>query len=199
MRKMVLFAIIIGLLLAAGCTTAPVNNTLPGTVSKNTAPTSGTMGIPVTLVTIVPGTVLPMNAEVALGSKQKPFNVSIESIEVDEQTEPGKHTISIYVGAKNTGTDLVKLVWFSRLTDVNGKTYGGIGISHAGSGARTRNISPNWTEMARDYVVVNSDEGFATLAKGAVLDVYFIEFKPEDSSLKPDYHTAWVINPSVIR
>lgn len=190
---------IICLLLAAGCTSAPAQNTSQSTMPHSPAPTGGTLGIPTSVVTIAPGTALPMNAEVALGSAQKPFNVSIDSIEVDPQTEPGKRTITIYVGAKNTGDDLIMLTWFSKLTDATGKSYGGIGVSHAGSGARTRNITPNWTEMARDYVVVDSDEGFAALANGAILDVYFIEQPKADGSTKPDYHTAWVIDPGVIR
>ncbi|MFA5416245.1 MAG: hypothetical protein WC295_12185 [Methanoregula sp.] len=191
--------LIISLLLVAGCTSAPAQNTSPVTVPQSTVSAIGTQKLPASLPTIAPGTALPMNAEVALGSAQKPFNVSIDSIEVDPQTEPGKRTVTIYVGAKNTGDDLLMLTWFSKLTDATGKSYGGIGVSHAGSGARTRNITPNWTEMARDYVVVDSDEGFAALANGAILDVYFIEQPKADGSTKPDYHTAWVIDPGVIR
>jgi len=190
---------IICLLLVAGCTSAPAQNTSPGAIPHSPAPTGGTLGIPTSVVTIAPGTALPMNADVALGSAKKPFNVSIDSIEVDPQTEPGKRTITIYVGAKNTGDDPLMLTWFSKLTDATGKSYGGIGVSHAGSGARTRNITPNWTEMARDYVVVDSDEGFTALANGAILDVYFIEQPKADGSTKPDYHTAWVVDPGVIR
>lgn len=199
MRKMALFAIIISLLITAGCTSAPSQNTLPGVVSTNPAPTGGAIGIPTSIVTITPGTALPMNAEVALGTAEKPFNVSIYSIEIDPPDESGKHVVNIYVGAKNTGAQPRNLTWFSKLTDINGKTYGGIGVSHAGNGARTRDVWPNTTEAARDYIVINNDKDFTTLSRGAVLDVYFLEYRTEGSPLIPDYHTAWIINPSVIR
>ncbi|MCX6688891.1 MAG: hypothetical protein NTZ39_04250, partial [Methanoregula sp.] len=142
---------IIGLLISAGCTSAPSQNTLPGAVQPSPAPTGGTLGIPVSLVTIAPGAALPMKTEVTLGTAEKPFNVSIYSIEIDPPDESGKHVINIYVGAKNIGEQPHNLTWFSKLTDINGKTYGGIGVSHAGNGARTRDVFPNTTEAARDY------------------------------------------------
>jgi hypothetical protein len=140
-----------------------------------------------------------MNAEVVLGTAEKQINVSIYSIEIDPPDESGKHTINIYVGAKNTGMQPHNLTWFSKLTDINGKTYGGIGVSHAGTGARTRDIFPNVTEAARDYIVINSDKDFTTLSQGAVLDVYFLEYRPEGSPLIPDYHVTWGISPGTIK
>jgi hypothetical protein len=140
-----------------------------------------------------------MNAEVVLGTAGKQINASIYSIEIDPPDESGKHTINIYVGAKNTGVQPHNLTWFSKLTDINGKTYGGIGVSHAGTGARTRDIPLNVTEAARDYIVINSDKDFATLSNGALLDVYFLEPRPEGSPLVPDYHVTWGINPGTIK
>jgi len=194
MKIIILCAIIVSALLVAGCTT----------ISSGSA--TANPGVPVTAIPVttaftwgVSGNVLPMNAVVELGAAEKTFNVSIYSIEIDPPDESGKHTINIYIGAKNTGTQPHNLTWFSKLTDINGKTYGGIGVSHAGSGARTRDIPLNVTEAARDYIVINSDKDFATMSQGAVLDVYFLEYKAEGSPLIPDYHVTWGINPGIIK
>jgi hypothetical protein len=197
MKKTILCAIIVSALLVAGCTTnSSGNNTRnPGVPAL----TSSATGIPVqTAITHgIPENVLPMNAEVALGTANKTFNVSIYEIEIDPPDENGKHTVNIYIGAKNTGIESIRLVWFSKLTDINGNTYGGIGVTHGGSGARTRDVYRNTTEAARDYIVIN-DKDFATLSKGAVLDVYFMEPKKEGEPLIPDYHVTWMINPGKI-
>ena len=194
MKIIILCAIIVSALLVAGCTTISSGSTTANPGARDTAipvPTAFTQG--------ASGNILPMNAEVALGTAEKQFNVSIYSIEIDPPDESGKHTINIYVGAKNTGVQPHNLTWFSKLTDINGKTYGGIGVSHAGTGARTRDISLNVTEAARDYIVINSDKDFATLSQGAVLDVYFLEYRPEGSPLIPDYHVTWGISPGTIK
>ena len=194
MKIIILCAIIVSALLVAGCTT----------ISSGSA--TANPGVPVTAIPVttaftwgVSGNVLPMNAVVELGAAEKTFNVSIYSIEIDPPDESGKHTINIYIGAKNTGTQPHNLTWFSKLTDINGKTYGGIGVSHAGTGARTRDIPLNVTEAARDYIVINSDKDFATLSNGALLDVYFLEYRPEGSPLIPDYHVTWGISPGIIK
>jgi len=140
-----------------------------------------------------------MNAVVALGTVEKTFNASIYSIEIDPPDESGKQIVNIYIGATNTWTQPHNLTWFSKLTDINGKTYGGIGVSHAGTGARTRGIPPNMTEAARDYIVINSNKDIATLSQGAVLDVYFMEPKKEGEPLIPDYHVTWGIIPGIIK
>jgi len=202
MKKNVIFvicAIIVSALLVAGCTTVSPSNIAakPGVP----VPTSSGTSIPVRTAFAggVSGNILPINAEVALGTGEKTFNVSVYSIEIDPPEESGKHIVNIYVGAKNTGTEPRNLTWFSRLTDINGKTYGGIGVSHAGSGARSGQIPPNLTEAARDYIVINSDKDFVTLSEGAVLDVYFMEPRAEGSPLIPDYHVTWGINPGTIK
>lgn len=200
MKKIILCAIIVGALLVAGCTTVfPGTNTTNPVTPAQTS--SGTVfPFKTSSAGSISGTVLPMNAEVMLGTTEKPFNASIYSIEIDPPDDAGKHTINIYIGAKNTGTIPPRnLTWYSKLTDINGKTYGGIGVSHGGSGARTWYIPLNLTEAARDYIVINNDQDFATLSKGALLDVYFLEFRPPGSPLVPDYHVTWGINPGVIQ
>jgi hypothetical protein len=129
------------------------------------------------------------------------FEVWFDSFEVGAVEDDGNQELTIYVAAKNTGDGPLQLVWFSKLTDLNGKTYGGIGISKGGSGARTTWIQPNTTEMARDFVVIRSDRDLAALKQGAVLDVYFIERPSEEypASLEPDYHTRWTIPAGAIR
>ena len=194
MKMIILCAIIVSALLVAGCTTIS-----SGSTTANPGVPARAIPVPTAFTWGVSGNVLPMNAVVELGAAEKTFNVSIYSIEIDPPDESGKHTINIYVGAKNTGTQPHNLTWFSKLTDINGKTYGGIGVSHAGTGARTRDIFPGSTEMARDYIVINSDKDFATLSQGAVLDVYFLEYKPKGSPLIPDYHVTWGINPGIIK
>ncbi len=194
MKIIIFCAIIVSAMLIAGCTTIS-----SGSITANPGVPATTIPVPTAFTRGVSGNVLPMNAVVALGTVEKTFNASIYSIEIDPPEESGKHTINIYIGATNTGTQPHKLTWFSKLTDINGKTYGGIGVSHAGTGARTRDIPMNVTEAARDYIVINSDKDFATLSQGALLDVYFMEPKIEGSPLLPDYHVTWGINPGTIK
>ena len=189
MKTIAILAITICVLLVAGCTTPPATTTPSGQIPP---------------AQIIPGKtsadpVLPMDGTVTLGSGNKTFNVSLDSIEIDPVTVPGEHTITIYVLARNTGTEPVKLVWFSKLTNEYGNTFGGIGISHQGTGARSAKIFPGGGEAARDYIVIHSDESFASLSKGAILDVYFMDRTAENTSLVPDYHVAWTVNPGVIK
>jgi hypothetical protein len=184
MKKILLCGITVILILITGCTTAS-----PGT------------SVPVTTTTpsVIPSDALPMNGTLKLGNDTHSITVSIDSFEIDTQSEPGKHTVTIYVAANNTGIDPIKYVWFSKLTDINGNSYGGIRESHGGSGARTAWIPVNFSEAARDYVEVNSDSALANLTKGAVLDVYFMEQQVNVTpSVVPDYHVAWVIDPGTI-
>jgi hypothetical protein len=180
MIKILLTGCAVFLVVIAGCTT--------------TSPPEST---PLPTVTTLPDPVLPMDAQVVLGTGNKSFTAYIDSFEIDPPSEPGAQSITIYVAVKNTGTEPVQLVWFSRLMDVSGKIHGGIGISHAGSGARSGLITPNVTEAARDYVIV-PEADFDILSKGAILDVYFIEKKPDRQSLVPDYHIRWTVDPGVL-
>lgn len=189
--KKVLIGILILIMLAAGCTSQSPGNGSSGT---------GTMTR--VLATLPAGEkALPMSGHMTIGSGNRTLNVSVDSFEVGTARENGDRDISVYIAATNTGTEPVRMVWFSKLTDSDARSYGGIGISHAGSGARSGWIPPNITEAARDYVTIHSDQDLAGLQNGAVLDVYFME-KPSDNvsiSLVPDYHVSWIINPGAIR
>lgn len=186
MKIIAILVITVCLLLAAGCTTTTSPS---GTVSP--APTFPGM--------TSSDHVLPMDGKTALGSGNNTMIVSLDSIEVDPSTEYGTKTVTIYVQAMNNGTTSRQFVWFSKLTNVYGNSFGGIGLSHKGSGARSGKILPGLGEAARDYIVLYSDESFATLSKGAVLDVYFMEKTSDEISMVPDYHVAWTINPGVIK
>jgi len=190
MKIFAIIVITICVLLAAGCTATPSTTTPSGTVSP---------------VTTFPGKaspdhILPMDGKETLGTGNNTMEVSLDSIEVDTPTDIGNHTITIYVLAKNNGTTPRQFVWFSELTNIYGNSFGGIGISHQGNGARSGKILPGWGDAARDYIVIHSDESFVTLSKGAVLDVYFMEKNPDSDpiSMVPDYHVAWTIDPGVI-
>jgi hypothetical protein len=187
MNKILILACASILMLIAGCTT-------PSAINVTSHPTSP---VPTTTPTPVENPVLPMDAEVVFGTGDNQFTAWIDSFEIDPPSEPGKQTVTIYVAVKNTGTEPVQLVWFSRLTDVTGKIHGGIGISHGGNGARSGLITPNVTEAARDYIVV-SNEDFEKLSRGALLDVYFMEKKSDTVSLVPDYHARWSVDPAII-
>lgn len=191
MQKTAILVIMVSMLLIAGCTSQ----------SSTTGSSGKGISLPTSADPLVQGKSLPMNGHMTLGSGNKTFDVSIHSFEIDPIQENGDRSITIYVLARNTGTEPIRMVWFSKLTDLNGKTYGGIGISHGGNGARSRWIEPRIAEAARDYVTIRSDRDLATLAKGGILDVYFME-KPYDDipiSNVPDYHASWIIDPGTIR
>jgi hypothetical protein len=189
MKNIAILVITVCVMLVAGCTTTPATPAPSGPLSP--AP-------------VFPGKesldpVLPMNGNVTLGSGNNTIDVSLFNIEVDPSTESGTKTITINVLARNTGTNPRQFVWFSKLTNMNGNSFGGIGISHAGSGARSGRIPPGIGEIPRDYIEIHSAESFATLSRGAVLDVYFMEKISNETSKVPDYHVAWTVDPGVIR
>lgn len=180
MKTIAIIITLITLLLAAGCVSQSGPGTSPATVPQADA--------------------LPMDGHMVHTTPNTTFDVWIDSFEMGEIQENGDQALTIYIAAKNTGTKPIRMTWFSQLTDVNGKTYGGIGISHGGNGARSSWIQPNMTEAARDYVTVRSDRDLATLSKGAVLDVYFME-KPLDNvpvGEVPDYHTRWTVDAGIL-
>ena len=180
MKNIAILVITVCVLLVAGCTTTPSTTTPSVTVSP------------------VP-TILPMGGKTIIGTGNTTMEISLDTIAASSPTDANNRTIDIYVLARNNGTVPQKFVWFSKLTNMNGNSFGGIGISHKGSGARSGEISPGWGEAARDYIEIHSDESFATLSKGAVLDVYFMDRMDNKSSMVPDYHVAWMINPGVIQ
>lgn len=188
MKRLIIPCILVCLLLIAGCTTSP-------------AATGPAPSLPVSSNPLAAGKSLPMTGHAVHTARNTTFEVWIDSFELGKVQDNGDQELTIYVAAKNTGKDRIRMVWFCKLTDLNGKSYGGIGISHGGNGARTDWILSNHTEAARDYVILRSDRDLAALQKGAVLDVYFME-KPSDDipvSSTPDYHTSWIIDPGAIR
>lgn len=119
MRKdiLCLFAVIsVGVILVAGCTT-----TSSGTTAAPSAPGQETVA------TLVNGT--------------DAFNASIYQVTAS-RPQPGDHQIDIYLTTLNTGNATVKLHWFSRITGPNGVSYGGVGVSHGGSGQETDILGP---------------------------------------------------------
>jgi hypothetical protein len=191
MKNILILIFLAGIVLAAGCTSAPANTgpSTPGPVPTGPAELAAPAGA------------LSMNGHDIHKTPNTTFEVWVDSFEPGSPDGNGVRPLTIYVAAKNTGTGPLRMVWFSKLTDINGNTYGGIGISHGGNGARTDWIKPNNTEAARDYINIYSAEDLATLSKGAILDVYFME-KPSDTvpvSMIPDYHTSWIIDPGTIR
>jgi len=181
MKILVLSLVIAGMMITAGCTAPAVQPVTP-------APTASEK-------------VLPMHANATIGSGNKTMNVYIDSIELDpkKENESGR-TITIYVAIENTGTENVMMVYYSKLTDKNGRSYGGINATHGGNGARTAWMYPGKIEAARDYIDKLTNQDLGAISNGAVLDVYFME-KPADNvavSLNPDYHVAWTIEPGSI-
>ena len=189
MKNIAILVITVCVLLVAGCTTTTATTTPSGQVSSIPTFPGRTSLDPV----------LPMDGKVTLGGGNNTMEVSLEPIEVDPSTDSGNKTITIYVLARNTGTTPRQFVWFSKLTNTNGNSFGGIGISHRGTGARSGQIYPGIGEAARDYIEIRSADSFATLSKGAILDVYFMERTNNQTSMVPDYHVAWTVNPGVIR
>ncbi len=189
MKNIAILVITVCVLLVAGCTTTPSTTTPSGTVSP----------VPTFPGKTLPDNILPMGGKTIIGTGNTTMEISLDTIAASPQVDANNRTIDIYVLARNNGTVPQQFVWFSKLTNIYGNSFGGIGISHRGNGARSGEIGPGWGEAARDYIEIHSDESFATLSKGAVLDVYFMERTNNKSSMVPDYHVAWMINPGVIQ
>jgi hypothetical protein len=172
MEKIVLLALSVSLMLVAGCSTIPVTQS------------SSSDG-------------LKMNEIAQIKNGDYVLNASINSIAVDNQGTDNR-LIDIYIKVKNTGTKTANLIWFSKITDRTGKSYGGIGISHGGSGAVSGQVDPGDTSIARDYIRINSDRDYAELAKGATLDVFFVE-QDTASGQKTTYQRSWTIEPGYFK
>jgi hypothetical protein len=120
---------------------------------------------------------------------------SIDHIDVDSPGS-GTHTVNIYLRVTNTGNESVRLVWYSKLTDKNGFSHGGVGISHAGSGARTFILYPNTSDTARDYVTIDSDKDYNVLMNGgAILDVVYADQKSPAEPIA-NLNSTWSLEPS---
>jgi len=165
-RTIIHLAIIIVSLLIAGCTT--------GNPFGNPVQKTGTPAIPRSTTASQLVSALPSNTTVTLGTAANPFTISLDSFRVSPLAD-NLTVVSIYVTAKNTGRQPVHLAWFSKLTGMNGMSYGGVGSSNGGRGAKTAVILPGATETSRDSVVIDSRQGLSTLSEGSTLDVYFME------------------------
>jgi len=180
MKKGILCLLVIlgvSLILVAGCTTS----TSSGNSGATTAPGNHALSQKETAV-LVNGTYT--------------INASIEQIAVD-RSQSGDHEVDIYIHAKNNGPAPVQLQWFSSITDADGVTHGGIGISHGGSGAVTAILGPGDADTARDYVVIDSDKDYNALAKGATLRVFFTTEILSTNEAPVGFSTAWILNPAV--
>jgi hypothetical protein len=161
----------IGVFLVAGCTTPG-----PGTTSTLPAPGQDTVA------TLANGTYV--------------FNASIDHITVS-RPQSGGHEIDIFITTVNTGTAPFMLQLFSKVTGPNGVSYGGVGVSHGGSGTETDELEPGSQGTGRDYVVVGSDSDYQEMVKeGATLTVYFVT-EPLANETPVSFQTAWTLDPSV--
>jgi len=182
MKQIISLILIAALLLIAGCTTPQTTGEM-----KNIAPTPGS----------IQGHPFKFNDPVTLTNKSSSFIALIENIETTKKG-PDNYLIDIYITIKNTGSTPLQLVWFSRITDNRGKTYGGVGVSHGGSGAVASQIPPGYSATARDFVRIESDSDFAALADGAILDVTFIDQIPKNQQ-SAVFHDIWTIGPGIIK
>ncbi|MGB2673609.1 MAG: hypothetical protein WBC56_01560, partial [Methanoregula sp.] len=139
MKKGILctFAILgISMILFAGCTSSP------GTPGTSTAGAGGNAAAGQDQVaTLVNGTYA--------------FNASIYAI-TTTALPSGGHMVNIFVTVSNVGKTPVQLRWFSTLTNANGVSFGGIGVSHGGSGAETPPLGQGTSATGRDYITINS-------------------------------------------
>ncbi|WP_321505528.1 hypothetical protein [uncultured Methanoregula sp.] len=178
MEKIALFAIAFCIILVAGCS---------GTSSTPAVSPTASPAPPPQQVAIKPPSIIK--------SGNYSLTSSIDHIEVDSK-DAGKHIVNIYLRLTNTGNESARLVWYSKLTDKNGLSHGGVGVSHGGSGAQTFIFDPATTGTMRDYVTIDSDRDYAALKEGgATLDVAYADQK---SPLEPitNLTSSWSLEPS---
>lgn len=174
----VLAVLIIALALAAGCTSA--GSTAPGTAQ----PAAGTGS-----------SALSQSPTAVLTNGTYAVNATIDTITVDRSND-GNHQVNIYINAKNAGTGPVQLQWYSQLTAADGTTFGGVGISHDGSGAVTNILGPGQAEEARDYVSIDTNKEYSKLGNGATLTVYFTT-EPLEKESPATFTATWKLPASV--
>jgi hypothetical protein len=173
MKKIAVLTIFVCLVLAAGCT---------GTTSAPAAaPTPTIQKVPI-----------PVKDLSVIKSGNYSLTTAIDHIEVDSK-ESGKQ-VNIYLRLKNTGNESIRLVWYSRLTDKNGLSYGGVGVSHGGSGAATFIFNPDSTGTMRDYVDIPAKDYAALKSGGAVLEIAYADQK---NPLEPisGLNSTWTLEP----
>ncbi|HVP97273.1 hypothetical protein [Methanoregula sp.] len=161
----------IGLVLVAGCTSATTGT--PGTEGKVAASQEQ-------VVTLVNGTYT--------------FNASIDDI-TTTALPSGGHRVDIFVTVNNVGGTPIQLQWFSTLTNTNGVSFGGVGVSHGGSGAETPPLGQGTSATGRDYVTIVSDQDYQSLKNGATLTVNFVT-EPFHSESPVSFSTSWPLNPA---
>ena len=176
----VLTVLVIAIALAAGCTSAPAGSTAAGTAQP--APGTGSSAI------AQAGTAVLTNGTYAV-------NATIDTISVDRSADGG-HQVNIYLNAKNAGTGPVQLQWYSQLTAADGTTFGGVGISHDGSGAETNTLGPGQAEEARDYVSIDTNKDYSKLENGATLTVFFTT-EPLEKEAPASFTATWKLPASV--
>jgi hypothetical protein len=185
MKRGIIFAFVIfcvSMIIIAGCTSLHASNTTTPGISAGTSAVSAT------------GHPLSQYETAVLVNRTYTVNASIEQI-TPGRLQSGNHEVDIFINAKNTGTTPVQMRWFSRITDARGVSYGGIGVSHNGSGAETAILMPGVSDTPRDYVVVESDKDYAALANGATLEVFFAT-EPLTNQTPVEFSAAWTLNPA---
>lgn len=95
----------------------------------------------------------------------------------------------------NVGKTPFQLQWFSTLTNADGVSFGGIGISHGGTGAETPVLGPGIPATGRDYITIDSAQDYQTLKNGATLTVNFVT-EPFGSEPPVSFSTSWALNPA---
>jgi len=180
----ILTVLAFSLILAAGCTSTSSASTTETPTVSSTAP-AATVG----------GNLPGQREIVMLTNGTYAVNASIEQISVDK-SDSGARTVDIYINAKNVGKDPVQLRWYSRIIGADGSSFGGVGISHGGSGAESVPLTNGDSNTARDYVVIDSDKEYAALSQGATLEV-FITSEPFKSESPVSFTTAWSLNPAI--
>jgi len=166
----------IGLVLVAGCISSP------GTQGTSAAGAGGNAAVDQDHVaTLVNGTCV--------------FNASIYT--VTTITLPsGGHQVNIFVTVTNVGKTPFQLQWFSTLTNANGASFGGVGVSHGGTGAETPVLGPGIPATGRDYITIDSAQDYQTLGKGTTLTINFVT-EPLGNETPVSFSTEWTLDPSV--
>jgi hypothetical protein len=81
--------------------------------------------------------------------------------------------IDIYITAIKTGPPLIQMPWFSTITDANGVSHGGVGVSHAGS-VETGPFAPGSQGTTPELCRNRLGADYEALAREATLEVSFV-------------------------
>jgi len=174
----------IGLLLVAGCTSGTGRNGATGTAVSPAAGTSGQAAI-------------DQDRVFSLSNGTYAFNVSIDEVSATA-LPPGGHQVNIFTTLVNTGKTPVQLRWFSTLTGADGRSFGGVGVSHGGYGAETDPDWPGISASGRDYVTIASDQEYQALKNGAVLriDFFTVPLASRTGQIPASFSATWTLDPA---